>query len=171
MEGSRRRVNFRTSPECHQRSCHFCLARSNWCPKVSPEHLESSWELSWLTHLCHQVASSGMVERGEKKRSPGQAKERKKGKTINVMLHRAQSLKSFSWWYIISVIRNWLHDPTMQSLGIYAREIKVHPQNSYIHKYIIHKKKHICVHTDVHKVYSWQPSTGDNPNVHHHMNG
>ena len=28
----------------------------------------------------------------------------------------------------------------MQSLGIYTREIKVHPQNSYIHKYIIHKK-------------------------------
>lgn len=29
----------------------------------------------------------------------------------------------------------------MQSLGIYTREIKVHPQNLYIHKYIIHTKK------------------------------
>lgn len=109
MEGSRRRMNFRTFPECHQRLCHFCLARSNLCPKVSPEHLESPWELSWLTHLCHQVASSGMVERGEKKRSPGQVKERKKGKTINVMLHRAQSLKSFSWWCLVwNFTGSWL---------------------------------------------------------------
>ena len=66
-------------------------------PQSKSRALGKPLRVKLVNTLMSSVASSGMAERREKKtRSPGQAKERKKGKTISVMFHRAQSLTSFS---------------------------------------------------------------------------